>query len=305
MNKRKLINLLCVPFLMILVMMFVACDGNMGGGGGQPTSLGMYGEIADFFADHSGEYDTWEDAAMAYVETKLPAEYELIMRFTNQTYLDGVVDNNNSDIREHKYVKTAEGWWLEQTKIVNESPSIEGGFKLKSSETPEGDDTIYLYDSDGYVVVDNDQLADAKIEVSTMKAALFSVMTWYGQFGTTFEVIEQAMGILSSLGLDLNALLAEDGITFEINRNASQTVDGRTFSCDMYKITEDDTVLDPDASSPTYNVMECYVDKANGICLKMSNTNYVAKNGDKCDETIIETRTFKTSNVDAIQFPNT
>lgn len=138
-----------------------------------------------------------------------------------------------------------------------------------------------------------------------MKAALFSVMTSYGQFGTTFELIEQAMGILSSFGLDFNALLAEDGITFEINRNASLTVDGKTFSCDMYKITEDDTVLDPDATSPTYNVMECYVDKTNGICLKMSVTDYVAKNGAKCDETIIEMKTFKTSDVDAIQFPNT
>lgn len=302
MNKKKLINLLCVPFLMILVMMFVACDGNLGGGGGQPTSLGMYGEIADFFADHSGEYDTWEDAAMAYVETKLPAEYELVMRFTEQTYLNGGVDS--SDIHEHKYVKTSEGWWLEQTKIVNGSPSIEGGFMLKSSETPGTDDTIYLYNSSNYVVVDNDDLVAAKIEVSAMKAALFSVMTSYGQFGPTFELIEQAMGILSSFGLD-DALLAEDGITFEINRNASLSVDGETFSCDMYKITEDDTVLDPDAISPRYNVMECYVDKANGICLKMSNISYVEKDGAKYDETIIETKTFKTSGVDAILFPNT
>ncbi len=301
--KKK--NLFCIPLLLVLIMILAACNGNPNGGG-DPMTIGMYGEIADFMAAHPTEYTTWEDAAVAYIESRLPAEFELVMRITENNYDNvGVLISGSSEIHEHRYVKTSAGIWLEQTSIDIDGSTIttDGGIKIKNG-TGGADDTLYLYDSGSYGIVDSLGLSAALVQKTQLRDALFSTMTWYGSFGAMFNAIEQAMGQVSQLGFDFNTLLAASGITFEIDRNATQTINGTSYSCERLKITTDDTVDDPAAPSPTYHVLECYVDKTNGICLRVSDIDRTQKvGGTKTEENIIETRTFKTSGVTPIVFP--
>lgn len=282
-------------------MILAACNGNPNSGG-DPMTIGMYGEIADFMAAHPTEYTTWEKAAAAYIESRLPAEFELVMRITTNNY--GNTETLLSrEIREHRYVKTSAGIWLEQTAIDGSTTTTYGGIMIKNG-TGGADDTLYLYASGSYGIVDSLGLSAALAQKTQLRDALFSTMTWYGSFGAMFDAIEQAMGQVSQLGFDFNTLLAASGITFEIDRNATQTINGTSYSCERLKITTDDTVDDPAAPSPTYHVLECYVDKTNGICLRVSDIDWTQKvGGTKTEENIIETRIFKTSGVTPIVFP--
>jgi len=300
--KKK--NLLCISLLLVLMIVFVACNGNpnSGGSSGGSMSTGMYGEIADYMDENPQFAGDWNKAAIAYIESRLPAEYELIMRFSENDYTAGAISSSN--IVTHKYVKTAEGLWLEQTRTVNgASPVIEGGIKIRNG-VGGADDILYIYNASAYTIVNAADIADAELERDTLKASLFSAMTWYGSFGSMFDAIELAMEQVSQMGYDFIALLAQQGLAFTIDRNATLSVGGTARACDMFGITIDDTVDDPSAPSPTYHVMECFVDKTNGICLKLSNIDYAQRAGDvKESETIIETTSFKTASVTPILFP--